>query len=85
MRPVDEILRLLATGGQTTAPESIPVTDVTVGPLSAAGPTEPVASVETPSLGLYHARARGLHLVIDTDEFEALRAAGAAYDDGVFD
>lgn len=82
MRPIDELLRLLATAGHTTIGEPVPPTDVVVGPLSATGATTPVGGTEAPMAGLYHARARGSHIVIDADEMSALRDAGAAYDDG---
>ena len=84
-RSVEDLLSLLATGqpsGHVPHGDLLPVTDVTVGPLSAAGVTEPIAGVEAPAAGLYHARARGHHIVVDADEMHALRDAGAGFDDG---
>jgi hypothetical protein len=88
-RSVDDLLGILATGhppsDHVPGGDLLPVTEVVVGPLSAAGVTEPIGGVETPSAGLYHARARGHHIVVDADEMNALRNAGASVDDGQLD
>lgn len=89
VRSVEDLLGLLASGHMPSdhvpGGDLLPVTEVVVGPLSAAGVTEPIGGVETPAAGLYHARARGRHIVIDADEMHALRDAGAGYDDGQID
>jgi len=88
-RSVEEILSMLAAGAPAPPHvqfgDLLPVTEVVVGPLSAAGVTEPLGGTEAPSAGLYHARARGHHVVVDADEMRALRDAGAAFDDGALD
>jgi hypothetical protein len=88
-RSVDDLLGILATGhspaDHVPGGDLLPVTEVVVGPLSAAGVTEPIGGLESPAAGLYHARARGRHIVIDADEMHALRDAGAGYDDGQID
>jgi hypothetical protein len=88
-RSVDDLLGILATGHPQSdhlpGGDLLPVTEVVVGPLSAAGVTEPIGGLESPAAGLYHARARGRHIVIDADEMHALRDAGAGYDDGQID
>jgi hypothetical protein len=88
-RSIEDLLSLLATGqpipSHVPQGELLPISEVTVGPLSASGVTEPVGGVEAPSAGLYHARARGHHIVVDVAEMHALRDAGAGYDDGQID
>jgi hypothetical protein len=78
MRTVDQLLQII---GEGEAPP-ITITDVSVVPLAAAGMVEPLAHPSPPGAN-YVARARAKHLLVDTDEMSALRAAGASFDQGL--
>jgi hypothetical protein len=80
MRPVNELLTLLADG--QSAP--VEITEVSVVPLAGAGMLTDTVEHAVPPLGAtYVARARGRQLLVDSDEMDALVGGGAAFDQGV--